>query len=284
MSSRAIVAAALGALAARNRYTRRAPMLRGPRRTMTRYRSRYLATRYRPRRRRLSKRRWQARARKYVGPPRNYANAKTDVSKAAAVSVPKNCQQLHITPCIAIQSGTDINQRMRNTVNLSGIRIQFACRNISNSPIFLNWAVICARNNGVSNLLQTQSEFFRDYNSTRAWNANDSSKFGLEWSNASINPDMFHVLRRGKFLLAGYPSSTSYTYNVKDSHKEMDIYVKIGRQVNFQDDSDVTGLPIEQVWFVYWGATPLSAAGYATSNQFSEITKVIQYYREPKTG
>jgi len=227
----------------------------------------------------MTKRRAKAVARRDFALPRNYATAKTTVSKAAAI-LNKGNQFLNATTCISITRGTAIDQRLRDSVVVSGVRIQFAARNLNKYNLFLNWAVISSK--GEEAVSSSTNDFFRDYNDDRSWNSGSAAKTGQEWSNAAINLDKYRVHRRGKFLLGKEPGGTAVesTEN-KESMKEMDIYIKLGRTVTFDDGGTI---PFEQLYFVFWGASPLDMAGNNTGAGFTETTKIIVYFREPKSG
>jgi len=269
------IAAALGGYAASRsgKYTRK---LRGTRRRYA-TKSRYLATRRRPRR--MTRGKARLAARRAFALPRNYATAKTTVVKPANV-IAKTNQFLNATACIQIFQGPGINERLRDSVVLSGVRIQFACRNLNKYNAFLNWAVISAK--GDEDVSTTSPDFFREYDDSRAWNADATGKTGLEWSHAAINLDKYRVHRRGKFLLGAQPGGTVVEASEnKDSFKEMDIYVKIGRSITFDATAST---PFEQIYFVFWMASPLDGAGRGLGDGFSETTKIVNYYREPKSG
>lgn len=280
-----ITAAALGALTAHAMTSRRGRAgLRGTRSRTRTTRSRYAATRYRGRaRRKVSKRVWQARARRELGSPRNYSTCKT-ATGYVATNVTKPNQQLHVANCIRIPPGTNINQRIRDAIIVSGVRIQFAARNLNGFTGFLNWAVVCPKDDNA--VTQTQQDFFRDYTNDRSWNAGVATKTGLEWCQAAVNSDRFTVMRRGKVMLGANPSATTLSaisYN-RDTEKAMDIYVKLGRTVHFDTQDPKPSTPFENVYFCYWFASPNGQAGLATGDGFLESTKIITYFREPKTG
>lgn len=243
---------------------------------------RRIATRYRRRGRKMSKRQWQAKARRQVGAPRNYSSAKTAIGYQAT-NLTKLNQQLHVATCIRIGKGTEINERLRDTCVVSGCRIQFNVRNQNGFACYVNWAVIHPKQVATPN--STTADFFRAYGSERSWAANAANKNGQEWCNAAINSDDYAVLRRGKYLLAPIPNSVGIlsNTNVKDNEKCLDIYVKLGRSVYFPTD-DAAQEPYEQLYFVWWMAGPLQANGLGTADGMLENTKIITYFREPKSG
>lgn len=230
-------------------------------------------------RKKMSKRRWQAKARRSVGVPRNYATSKTAVGFETNSEVVKN-QIIFPVSLIRIAKGTGIDQRLRDTVVVSGVRIQFAWRNIDASSKFINWAVVHPKDE--ASISASQVDFFRDYGNNRAWNANAVSKTGLEWSHAALNPDKLDILRRGKFMIGGNTGTMSSS-PLKDDIKEVDFYVKLGR--SFMFDTEASGTePYENIYFVYWQADPLASTGGNLGDGTVTSGKVITYFREPKSG
>lgn len=266
------VLAALGGAAVGSRYGTK-------RRTPVRSRARYIATRARPRSKRMSKRRWQAAARRSVALPRNYATGKTNVGFETETEVVLN-QALKVASCIRIGKGVNINQRLRDSAIISGVRIQYAFRNLNSSSGFVNWAVVHPKDE--TTISDSQVDFFRDYTNSRAWNANATNKNGLEWSYAAINPDKIDILRRGKFMLGGN-TGTQSSSPVKDDVKEIDLYVKLGRSFTW-DTEELGQEPYENIYFVWWFAIPNDASGRNLGDGVQTNGKIITYFREPKSG
>lgn len=279
-------AAALAGLMAGGMYGRTAkPMLRARRGRRSTFASRRKAMAYRPRMRRMTKRQWQARARRRVAQPKNYSTSKTNETVLPAQSTIL-LQRIDPRPLIAISRGTEINQRLRDTVFISGIKLDLTFRNLEGDRIFINWAVIHPKQDQLIGTGQT--DFFRDYNDSRTWDAGSAAKTGLSWSVAAINTDEYIVLKRGKFMLI--PNSTvtaglnqAVAYNSKDVQKSISCYVKLGRNFTFQDTP--TDAVNDQVYFVCWAANPDGPAGNNIGeNGFQYRLRSIVYFREPKTA
>lgn len=222
---------------------------------------------------------WQSKARMTVGNARNYSTAKTNVGYTANNQTKFN-QSLNVASCIRVSKGTAINNRARDTAVVSGVRIQFAVGNLNAYDCFLNWAVVHPKDE--QTITASQADFFRDYGASRAWNANSNAKTGLEWTQAALNTDKLDVLRRGKFMLGGLDSTSGASISpIKPADKEMDIYVKLGRQCTWDGDA---AEPFENVYFVFWLAGPLQLPGTASGDGFTEFTKITTYFREPLCG
>lgn len=247
--------------------------------TPTARKTRYIATRVRRGGRRMSKRRWQAKARREVGVPRNYATSKTAVGFETDQEVVLN-QKLKPFSLIRISKGVNINQRLRDTAVVSGVRVQCSWLNTNPFNVFVNWAVVHPKDEAA--VSDTQVDFFRDYTNTRAWSANSATKNGLEWNNAAINPDKNDILRRGKFLLGGNTGTMSSSPN-KDDTKEMDIFVKLGRSFMW-DTEELGSEPYENIYFVFWVASSNAGNGNNVGDGVVFTAKSITYFREPRSG
>ncbi len=279
--------AALAGLAAGGIYGRKPrSRLRGSRKRVT-WATRRNAMRYRPRGRRMSRRRWQARARSRVAHPKNFSTSKTTES-VLPNQVSHSQQRLIVSPgLINIQPGTGINQRLRDTVFIAGVKVDAEFKNESTDRVFVNWAIVHPKQD--QELSQTQTDFFRDYTDSRTWDAGTSSKTGLTWSRAQINTDEYIILKRGKFMLipnsdseTGGEISKTVSYNSKDNQKSISHYCRVGRNFTFQDTP--TTAPNDQLFFVHWVADPSKAAGNNVIGTFRMRIRAIVYFREPKTA
>jgi hypothetical protein len=225
----------------------------------------------------MTKSKWQAKARRQVGLPKNYSTSKTTESQ-----IPNEITRLrHVIfsrALISVGIGTGINQRLRDSIYVAGIKIDAHFNLTHTGPCFVNWAVVSARANVAGNTINANTpDFFRDYTDERAWNADAANKTGISWANATINTDRFTVLKRGKFLLT--PDGNDYKYG--SGQKTMSCYVKLGRMFTFDD---AIGGCEDQVHFVTWWADPNGGSFF---NQFAggtERLRAIMYYRDPKTS
>lgn len=238
----------------------------------------------RPRGKKLSKRAWQAKARKQVGVPRNYATSKTQetVFPGDGTLVLRNA--MSVTPLLnGISPGTDINQRMRDTIVISGVKMDVAFQNLDKNRLMVNWAVVHPKQTQL--ITNSQKGFFRDYTNQRSWDANSTTKTGLSWSMANINTDDYVILKRGKFLLTPgvVDTNTPGTWNSKDSEKEMSHYLKLGRSFTY-DTSDTTPVIDDPLYFVTWCSWPSSPAGNNLGEGMRYKLKAVVYFRDPKTG
>lgn len=231
------------------------------------------------------KARWQAKARRMVGNPRNYSTSKTTESQLPGVLTTVATSTVSARGLIQI-SGTSINSinaRQRDTCIINGIRMDLTFENLLNDRIYINWAVIHAKQG--QNISSTTPDFFRSYGSERSFNADASATVtGLSYSVAQINTDEFLVLKRGKFMLT--PAATlagdvpPRGYNYGAATKEIKCWMKVGRQFYFDDGS---AEPQDQLTFVCWASNPSDGTGTVAS-AFRYRLRAICYWREPRGG
>jgi len=250
----------------------------GPRR-----RSTPTGRKYRPRVMRYNtyKGNWKTRARRRVALPRNFASSKT-----VETVLPNNRdtarQIINPQALIFINTGSGIENRERDQVYISGIKLNAHFSNNTGERVWVNWAVIYPKRDRV--ISNQQADFFRDYTDERAWNANNATKQGLSWANAEINPDEFVILNRGKFLLApGNQTGTGGIYNKNDCLNDIERYIKLGRTFTFDGPIEAVD---QQIYFVTWVANSTEGAGFniGVANSMSWKLRAIVYFREPKTA
>lgn len=301
MSNAIVRAAMLGALAGFRMPTRtpRTLALRGTARRGVVSLRRRKAMAYRRPMRRMTRRRWQARARRNVAHPKNFSTSKTTESilpgatagDSAGFLTAGQQRLINFPGLIKINRGTEINQRLRDTVFISGVKIDANFKNLSGDRVFVNWAVIHPKQDQL--VTQTQTDFFRDYTDSRTWDAGSNQKTGLSWSNAKINTDEYIILKRGKFMLcpsgvtggnAGEQGSIekAVSFNSKDNQKSISHWVKIGRNFTFQDTP--TTAPNDQLYFVFWVADESKGAGNNTTGSTEVRLRCVIYFREPRTA
>lgn len=250
--------------------------------------------RRRGRRGRMSKRTWKAQARRKVGNAKNYSTAKTtesvnpgttaigpgqgDFTGVRAVST----KTISSSPLIIIDgtSTNEIDERQRDMCVVSGIKIDATFQNQLTSRIYVNWGVIHGKQGQTISAATT--DFFRDYQSSRTFDAAHNGKTGLTSSVAQINTDEFVVLARGKFLLTPFGNEAQNgLYNHNNNTKEKSVYLKLGRSFYFDDSATQ---PQDQVYFVVWPSIPEENTSAVTTQALAYKLRAICYWREPRTA
>lgn len=260
----------------KKRYRSKMPMRRS-------YKRRPMMRRRRFTRRRVSRKtRWQAKARRMVGNPKNYSTSKTTESVLPSVITNLATNTLSARQLILI-SGTStnsINARQRDTCNIAGIKLNATFKNELETRVYVNWAVVHGKQG--QEISPGTPDFFRGYQNERAIDANAGTQTGLSYSVNQINTDEFVVLKRGKFMLTPgvVPSTVQGQYNYGGNTKEISCWCKLGRQFYFDDGS---AAPQDQVYFVCWVADP-SAGPTPVSLQMTYRLRAICYWREPRGG
>lgn len=256
-------------------------------------RKRPMMMRRRRRRRLYSKKaRWQARARREVGEPRNHSSSKTteSLSPGTTQTIATNTCAFQALIDINTTTTNAINDRQRYICNVSGVKIDVAFENLSIKRLYVNWAVVHPKQGQRPDDIIPMANFFRRYTTTRSVNPDSTEGVtgvrnftGLSFSVAQINTDDYVVLKRGKFMLTpqGQVSTARQAdnYNYGAYSKEKSIWCKLGRQFEFPPGSNFPG---DQVYFVCWAADP-NAGTDPVAGAVSYRIRAIVYFREPRS-
>ena len=223
------------------------------------------------------------------------APAGFDTCKRAQTHDPTNLitlgtQSMNCYEVTGLTKAGQINSRERDSVFLSGIKIymnaEFAATNSRTAR--LNWAVISPKN--AATVTSTDTNFFKDYGATRAWNAAATNKTGLSWAMAKINLDEYHVFGQGYCWMGAegsQPAPSADTANIIPANNMLnneaytERYVPIGRTITFA--STVCN---ERIYIALWGGMPMADSGVSnyndTARPFLVRLKTITYFREPE--
>lgn len=185
---------------------------------------------------------------------------------------------LRIRGLTFIPKGQLINERERNVVNVRGFKICLAVRNMIAQPVYFNAAVVSVRNDTVV----TTSNFFRAQGAERGQNF-ENSLTGLQMHCLNLNTDKFNILKHRRYRLApDVNDSSNYQDNKGNSYMNIDWYIKLKRQLRFDDDDQNT--PIDSpIYLVYWCDAWTAAAGSTPiGNAVNVQDRHICYFKEPK--
>lgn len=167
---------------------------------------------------------------------------------------------LYATNCISIAHGDASASRDRNEVFISGIEVQLQYKNMIDSPIQVNVAVVSPTD--TPDVAVTG--FFRGSGNERGKDFNTAIPFDKHM--LPINTDKYHVLMHKRFLLAAIdPATNSFPDPVRPSYRTLARFIPIKRRFTFTTDSSAT--PAEPsvylcTWFTIFGdtsGTPLAS-------------------------
>lgn len=171
-----------------------------------------------------------------------------------------------------IGRGDDINLRERDIINIRGFLLQNEWKNTRTNPVMVNWAIIQPKNSKTV----TTVDFCRGKgNTNRAidFSVNQST---ADLNYASINTDIYHVIKHKRFQLGPAGSNTIPDW------KRQKLWVPLKRQLRFTDDT--TGSCETPIFFVYWCDEINRASGSAAVNNALDVTyEHYIYFRETRS-
>lgn len=223
--------------------------------------------------RQSKKRRTYAQRTAEIGNNADTANAKRDLDSEYDTLGTRALKQMNIT-ALAKTSTNDINERQRDLVEFIGAKICMEMRNELTDPLNVNVAVIHPKK------AQTVSAngFFRGYGNAR------SVDFSTVLSSNDmhclpINADEYTILRHKRFTLAAAPGSTKYADNVGASFAKVQFYVKLKRQIRYENNSS---LAVEgNVYLVWWcDKILMDASSPAVAGALPYDVKIYKYFKE----
>lgn len=178
-----------------------------------------------------------------------------------------------------VPQGTDIDQRERRIMKVGGVKFCAEIKNLTNAPLYVNWAILAGKAGGLSGVSNT--DFFRASDGAdRARNfAVDLT--GSEFHCLPINTDKYHVLQHKRFTLVPSASGGDTVALTGKSYTNIDTYKKFNRQIQF--DGTVGGPESGETSLVIWCSKFGEAGGAAISaNAWNVSLKTICYFRDPK--
>lgn len=183
---------------------------------------------------------------------------------------------LHITD---IPLGSSINDRERQTLFISGFKINYFCRNKTTKPGYLNWAIIQSK---FTETLQASAsglgnEFFRGANTISSVNF-DAVADAMHKYSYSINSDKFKVLHVERCVVGPASESANYEMGASNSWKNYDRYVSFNQKIRY--DADLGSDCVNPVYFVTW-FNPWDVQTTATTiDQIENRLHCVTYFKE----
>lgn len=194
-------------------------------------------------------------------------------------STSQNTRTLYTLNLTQIPKGQARNERERSLVNFRGVRICIAMRNTTLVPMYVNWAVVHPKVD--ESAAPSQTNFFRSSASDRGLNFS-SALTALQFHCLRMNTDKFTILKHKRFELCPAGNSAQYGANGGWSWKNLEWYIKIKRQLRYEDDSSV--LPVTgNVFLVHWFDREFDDATQGPrADEMVVQESVISYFRDAK--
>lgn len=180
-----------------------------------------------------------------------------------------------------VDQGTQINQRLRGIQNIRGFQLRINYRNAFNVPAILHVAVL----NPKKSATVSTDGFFRDYATSRDVNFSTGLS-SVQMNHLPISTDQYNILMHKRFrLIAAEPTTaTQFDYNYGSNVKEFRRYVRLNRQVRFNDDS-TPDAETGRCFLVTWFEQTFGAAGTTAQVGKIEIQQMVTtYHRSPKSA
>jgi len=198
-------------------------------------------------------------------------------------SIFKNTRKLYGQKLIEVDFGDNINQRQRNIINVSGLKICCELKNLTNDPLYVNFAILSPKAGVDPSQDIDTTDFFR------ASDSNDRSKdFSTQLTSTEmhclpINADKYTVLKHQRTTLVAAATGGDTVSLTGKSYMNLDWWIPMKRQFRF--DGTVGTPDNGQVYFVYWFDRYMTTTLVAeTVNGVKFSNKTIMYYHEPMNG
>lgn len=209
---------------------------------------------------------------------------KKDTSKRRTVvdtgCIARDTQTLYSWDLTQLGAQADgIDSRERDVVRIGGWRVDYEVQNKVDAPVYINMAVISAKTCPGVDL---DTNFFRSAGVQRAVNYSTTAT-DLERHVTGINTDRWIILMHRRIRLAGQVDSSPGTpgnqfSSGKTSYATISRYVKLGRQVRFDADTDT--VPQSKVYLVIWYGR-LCGNGTVVTGAVEHNLKVRCWFRDP---
>lgn len=174
--------------------------------------------------------------------------------------------------------GVSPDQRSRNFINISGIKVNLDLHNSTMKPLYFNMAIIHPRNTNPNTSSVPITNFFKQDDTSGGAIDFSSSLNSLQLSTLSINTDQHDVLWMKRFKINENGSATNYATEHGADTLSVREYVPVNRQVRYDNPSGTSCF--DPIWLVYWSDGFHEDGISTTPNQFTAQWRVITYYRD----
>jgi len=177
-----------------------------------------------------------------------------------------------------IAAGTDIDQRERHNVQLSGFKVRGEIVNLIGSPLYVNVAIVHNRDSGNT----FANEFFRNSANVRGIDFSTALS-SLELHGLPLNTDKFAVIKHERFLLA--PNAGTASGPISNGQSEyyttFDEYVKVDRNLQYDGAGPGDIDAASNIHLIWWCDEMATAAGStAVPNACTFNWNVIAFHHD----
>jgi len=157
-------------------------------------------------------------------------------------------------------------------------------RNDVDTPLYLNWAIICPKN---ETAIPDNNNFFRSNGTTRGENFNHGTNTALFMHCKSINTDKYRIIAHMRHVLGGKsdssPGSADPRYSgSKASYIFRERYIKLARQLQFENAAD-TQPRSGNVYLVYWINKMGDGPNLTVQTDLGALSlEIVAYFRDPR--
>lgn len=231
------------------------------------------------RRRQRMKRARQVHNRRRVGESIGTGNAKRhQVIDSGPTS--QTTRNLYVTDVTAIPKTTsnEIDSRQRDMIQYKGFRYCEEWHNTSDKPLLCNIAVVAGK--GETDYTRLTDNFFRGTGTTRALSFT-TTLGSLDFHCRPINTDKYIVLSHERFVLG--TRVTDKFFEDTKNYAMKTKWVKVGRQIRYEDASGVTGSAKTPIYLVHWCDQMTTPAGTTELlDAMMHSQQITAYFAEPK--
>jgi len=200
-----------------------------------------------------------------------------------------NANNLYLWNLTQIPRGTQINNRTRDVVNISGIKLRWFFKNTFNTfsqtdfgvatyPIVVNMAILNRK--AYSDAMT--DEFFRcPGRAERSLAFADASLSGWDRAWLPLNADKFNIIYHRRFSLSVASNSNGYSAGAQNCFKRMARYIKINRQFRYRDESSTSSQ--DELFLVVWFAAPDDTNPVQIEDVAAVAAETTVYFRNPTT-
>lgn len=218
-------------------------------------------------------------AKRRVGDRVGTSNAKKVATNTG--SSPVNTRTLYAQNLIHITRGEDLNQRDRDIVNFRGVKICKWWRNVGDTPIFLNVAVV-SRKDAPSNIPPETGDWFRDVNDNKRSQDFDPTQLSaIAFRCLGINTDKYLVIKHRRYTLGGLGDAN--TTAQKPNYMMLQWWIPFSRQIRYVPDEGDGYAINANLYLVWWADNLVNNPGTAAATTLNSSQHIVTYFRDTKT-